>query len=221
VPASPAVQSPLPPGRREERKRLTRRELLAAGRKLFSEEGLYESRIEDLARDAGIAKGTLYGYFASKQELMEAVVAAGFSELLGYVHREAQDARSHPDLVARVAEAHLAFFEENPDLLRVFHQVRGLLKFNHPDARGLRRVMAGYLAALAHVLALRPRAGRRGGPNDLAAATLLFGAVSGILSTRAALAGALPRHRSSATTRALVALVREFQTPSDGSRVPR
>lgn len=221
MPSSPALQTPLPPGRREQRKRLTRRELLAAGRKLFSEEGLYESRIEDLARHAGIAKGTLYGYFASKEELMEAVVAAGFSELLGYVHHEAQGSRTHEELLSLVAEAHLAFFEENPDLLRVFHQVRGLLKFDHPEARGLRKIMAGYLAALAHVLALRPRATRRGAPNDLAAATLLFGAVSGILSTRAALAGALPRHRSSATTRALVALVHGFQAPADGKRAPR
>ncbi|HUK63923.1 MAG TPA: helix-turn-helix domain-containing protein, partial [Dongiaceae bacterium] len=49
-----------PSGRREHRKHATRRELLIAGRRLFAERGLYDSRIEDLSRQAGIAKGTLY-----------------------------------------------------------------------------------------------------------------------------------------------------------------
>ena len=55
--ASRPAGSTRPRGRREHRKRVTRRELLVAGRKLFGDEGLYESRIEDLTRHAGIAKG--------------------------------------------------------------------------------------------------------------------------------------------------------------------
>lgn len=203
-------------GRREHRKNVTRRELLAAGRRLFGEKGLYESRIEDLTRYAGIAKGTLYGYFANKKELIEAVVTSGLGELLGHAHREAQDARTHAEVVARLAEAHLAFFEDNPDLMRIFHQVRGLLKFNRPEGLPLRRALTKYLEGLAHVLALRRPVSRGREGENIEAAILLFGAVSGISSTRASLAKSAPRPvRSRATIRALVALILAFENRAD------
>lgn len=206
-----------PRGRREHRKHLTRRELLAAGRRLFAEKGLYDSRIEDLSRQAGVAKGTLYLYFANKEELIVAVVTNGFNELLGRVHREAQDARSRSDAVARVAEAHLAFFEENPDLMRIFHQVRGLLKFKGVESRGLRGVLSKYLAGLAHVLALHPPVRVVRGISEMDSAMLLFGAVSGITSIRASLDSAAPRAIGSrATLRALTGLVESFEAPVRG-----
>ena len=202
--AAPAA----PADRREHRKRVTRRDLLVAGRRLFGERGLHEARIEDLSRHAGIAKGTFYGYFANREELIEAVVAAGLAQLLEHVRRRARGARGQTEVLARAADAHLAFFAANPDLMRIFHQVRGLLKFERPEAPRLRLLLAGYVGHLAGVLAQGrpPSAGDRRRSRE--AAQLLFGAVSGIASVRASLAGALPRHaRSPATIRALVALV--------------
>jgi hypothetical protein len=106
-----------------------------------------------------------------------------------------------------VVDAHLAFFEANPDLMRVFHQVRGLLKFGRPEGLPLRRVLARYVARLAHVLAPRRPVAKSGAAAHQELATLVFGAVSGITSVRASLAATLPRnHRSRATIRALVAL---------------
>ena len=204
-------------GRREHRKLTTRRDLMSAGRSLFGEMGLYESRIEDVANHANIAKGTLYRYFASKAALIEAVVASGLGELLGYVHRRAQGARTHAEVVTRVVEAHLEFFVENPDLMRIFHQVRGLLKFNHPEGKRLRRVLANYLASLAHVLALHRPTGQEGRQGPIALATLLFGAVSGVTSMRASVAGPMAIHdRSRATVRALVAMVSSFERSAGG-----
>ena len=204
-------------GRREHRRHVTKRDLLAAGRRLFGEEGLYESRIEDLSKHAGVAKGTLYGYFANKAALIEAVVTTGFSELLGHVHREAQGAETHAQVVERLVAAHLTFFEENPDLMRIFHQVRGILKFNSTEALPLRRVLTKYLAGLAHVLALNRPVRRAHKREYLETAMVLFGAVSGISSTRASLAGAIRKDfRSRATIRALVALVLAFESGSGG-----
>lgn len=210
--------NPPPRGRREHRKHLTRRELLAAGRRLFAEKGLYDSRIADLSRQAGIAKGTLYLYFGNKEELVDAVVTNGFNELLGQVHRAAQDARSREDAVARVTEAHLAFFEDNPDLMRIFHQVRGLLKFDGARAQPLRGALAKYLTGLAQVLALHPPARPPHGTSDLDVAMLLFGAISGITSVRASMNRPAPGSRNSRVTlRGLVGLIRAFEDSQRGS----
>jgi AcrR family transcriptional regulator len=52
-------------------------ELLAAALHLFSERGYSGTRLEDVASRAGVSKGTLYLYFANKEELFKAVVRQG------------------------------------------------------------------------------------------------------------------------------------------------
>ncbi len=49
-------------------------ELLSAALELFVERGYAATRLDDVAARAGVAKGTLYLYYANKQELFEAVV---------------------------------------------------------------------------------------------------------------------------------------------------
>lgn len=140
-------------GRREQKRSSTRRELLLAGRKLFSEEGLYDSRIEDIAEHAGIAKGTLYLYFRSKEDLVKAVVSDGFEKLRDHVDARMKGQRSLKGAASAVFSAHLGFFEESPDLLRIFHQVRGVLKFDKLRWRPLRTQLRLHLEFLAQRLA--------------------------------------------------------------------
>ncbi|HKY30936.1 MAG TPA: helix-turn-helix domain-containing protein [Candidatus Polarisedimenticolia bacterium] len=172
-------------GRRERRKAVTRRELLHAGRRLFGEKGLYESRIEDLTRRAGIAKGTLYLYFRSKEDLIHAVAAQGFDELHQEMVRACRGARTVRDLSGRIAWAHLTFFARHPDLMLVFHQVRGMLKFNRPRWQPLRGLLAAHLDRIAALHGALPE-GKAPRPAVRARlAIVLFGAVSGAASVRA------------------------------------
>src|SRR5512134_631564 len=148
-----------PPGRRALNKHLTRTELLDAARRLFAERGLYEARIEDLTAAAGIAKGTIYGYFRDKEELALAVVSLGFAELQQLVMERLGHEGTRAERIGRIARAHAEFFTRNPDLLRVFHQVRGVLKFNRPEWRPLRGALAAHLHVLADLLHEPARAG--------------------------------------------------------------
>lgn len=52
-------------------------ELTAAALELFAEKGFAATRLDDVAARAGVSKGTVYLYFASKEELFEAVVREG------------------------------------------------------------------------------------------------------------------------------------------------
>jgi len=199
----------LPVSRRERRKILTRADLLLAGRKLFSDKGLYESRIEDLTNSAGIAKGTLYQYFDGRDDLILAVVADGYQELRRHVEARLRGARSLEDAVRRQVEAHLTFFEQNRDLMGIFHQVRGLLKFDQERWRGLRLVLENHVEAMAQELACAPAGRRLRAPQRRTLALLLYGGVSGYVSVRAALDPRQPLAADPAgVTEAFVALVR-------------
>jgi len=59
------------------RKKERPQELIASALALFVERGYASTRLEDVARRAGVSKPTLYLYFKSKEELFKAVVHAG------------------------------------------------------------------------------------------------------------------------------------------------
>lgn len=65
--------SPLTPAR-QRRKEARPQELLDAALQVFVERGFAAARTDDVAHRAGVAKGTLYLYFSSKDELLEAVI---------------------------------------------------------------------------------------------------------------------------------------------------
>lgn len=67
----------------ERRKDARPQELLAAALELFVERGFAATRLEDVARRAGVSKGTLYLYFENKEELFKAVVRAHIVQAIG------------------------------------------------------------------------------------------------------------------------------------------
>lgn len=64
-------------GRWTRRKDARPAELLAAALDLFVDRGFAATRLDDVARRAGVSKGTLYLYFESKEELFKAVIRGG------------------------------------------------------------------------------------------------------------------------------------------------
>jgi AcrR family transcriptional regulator len=67
----------------ERRKDARPQELLAAALDLFVERGFASTRLEDVARRAGVSKGTLYLYFTNKEELFKAVVRNSIVPVIG------------------------------------------------------------------------------------------------------------------------------------------
>lgn len=65
--------------KRERRKDARPGELLAAALDLFVEKGFAGTRAEEVAKRAGVSKGTLFLYFSSKEELFKAVVRENIS----------------------------------------------------------------------------------------------------------------------------------------------
>ncbi len=71
-----------PTSQRQRRKEARPQELLEAALTLFVEKGFAATRSEEVARAAGVSKGTLYLYYPSKEELFKAVVRTNLSALI-------------------------------------------------------------------------------------------------------------------------------------------
>jgi AcrR family transcriptional regulator len=67
---------------RQRRKDARPQELLDAALSLFVEKGFAATRAEEVAKRAGVSKGTLYLYYPSKEELFKAVVRRNLTSLI-------------------------------------------------------------------------------------------------------------------------------------------
>ena len=70
------------PRRLSETPRDRRADILAAALEVFAEQGYAAARLDDVAAKAGVAKGTLYLHFASKQDLFEQLVSGQAAPVL-------------------------------------------------------------------------------------------------------------------------------------------
>lgn len=58
-----------------------RKKILDAALELFAAEGYHRASISQIARKAGVSKGLMYNYFASKEELLRAIIFSGIESL--------------------------------------------------------------------------------------------------------------------------------------------
>ena len=68
---------------RDQKKAESRRRILDAARDVFFRDGFMRANLDEMAEKAGVAKGTLYNYFSSKQTLLVGVFEAETDAMLG------------------------------------------------------------------------------------------------------------------------------------------
>src|SRR5262249_46174369 len=87
----------------------------AAGR-LFGTQRFHEVRMEDIAAEAEVGKGTIYRYFSDKEELYKALLSRSSGQLLGRLRDELEQADAPRAQLVRVVAALIGFFDERPHL---------------------------------------------------------------------------------------------------------
>ncbi len=90
-------------GAREARSALRREAILAAALDEFSASGFTAARLDDVARRAGIAKGTIYLYFRDKESLFQELIRTMLTPLVGTI-----EGLSKADLPIGVLAGHFA-----------------------------------------------------------------------------------------------------------------
>ena len=112
------IRRPSRPSLRAEQVAQTRAALVAAGRRLFGENGFRATSVEDLAREARVTTGALYHHFPTKTALFEAVFMQAHTDLMTASTKAAQGASDGIDELARGFEAFLDGVLQ-PDMQRI------------------------------------------------------------------------------------------------------
>lgn len=99
-----------------------RRQILAAARQVFFRHGYEAATMPQIAGAAGLAAGTLYLHFPSKQALHAALLIEGYAGLADRMEA-ARPAGAPPDQAAGIIDAYFAFVRANPELFDVVAMV--------------------------------------------------------------------------------------------------
>jgi TetR/AcrR family transcriptional regulator, fatty acid metabolism regulator protein len=99
----------------EEKRRL----ILDAAVRVFARKGFHQSRVGDIAREAGVAHGLLYHYFDSKDQLLETVFIENWSVLVGRIRAVEETDEQAADQLRHVAAILLRTWRHQPDVVRV------------------------------------------------------------------------------------------------------
>lgn len=101
----------------------TRNALVTAARQVFERDGYLDARISDISKEAGVAAGSFYTYFDSKEEIFAAVVEMVQEEMLHPHVRERTGVTDARELVAAANREYLQSYKRNARLMALFEQV--------------------------------------------------------------------------------------------------
>ncbi|MFL6728923.1 MAG: TetR/AcrR family transcriptional regulator [Sphingomicrobium sp.] len=127
VQLSPASDGKAPRTARGER---TLRKILDAARGEFGERGFSDSSIVAITQRAGVALGTFYTYFDSKEEVFRALVKDMSAQVRDHVAPAFTDATDAIDGERRALESFLTFARKHRDVYRIIDEA----EFVEPDA---------------------------------------------------------------------------------------
>ena len=99
---------------------IKRKRILNAGLKLFARKGFEATALEEVARSARLAKGTLYLYFKDKEDLYAQVVLDVLDRLEASVLERYERSSGVVEKLRAVAESQILFFSRNRDFFRLF-----------------------------------------------------------------------------------------------------
>jgi TetR/AcrR family transcriptional regulator, fatty acid metabolism regulator protein len=150
--------------------------ILRSAISVFARNGYFNSKVADIAREAGVADGTVYLYFKSKEEILHSIFDRSVEEALGAARKRVEEIDDPREKLRQIALLHLERLGADRDLAVVFQvELRGSTKFMEEfSAAGF----AEYLALIRSTFEEGQRAGLfRPELNATVVAKILFGAL--------------------------------------------
>lgn len=167
---------------KKRRSRDKRDRILKAAVKVFARNGFHATRVSEVAKAAGVADGTIYLYFKSKDELLVSLFEDRVSKLLAFMDTSLPKLPSAPERLRAVIDMQLGLLEGERDLAEVVtviirQSTRLMKEFAAPK-------FLAYLDAIAKIVHEGQLAGDfRADVSPHIAARAVFGALDGITLT--------------------------------------
>ena len=106
--------------RRKELSENRRTGILQAARSVFARQGYEKTGVDDIAEQAGIAKGTIYLYFRSKEDIYIAALVEEARRLDELTRQRMQAVEAWDEKLKAYVDVRLAYLETHQDFVRIY-----------------------------------------------------------------------------------------------------
>jgi AcrR family transcriptional regulator len=140
---------------RKERERLAKRhEILIAARTVFAQKGYANATLDEIAEKAEFAKGTLYNYFDSKEQLFDEMVAGMVDDMTAIAEHAIGEGGSVREQFHHYTNHIIEYYKANEDVLRILvrEMYRMQLEEEQAHLSELMKRVRNLAAILANVL---------------------------------------------------------------------
>src|SRR5512132_158153 len=153
-----------------------REAILRAAISVFAHNGYFNSKVADIAREAGVADGTVYLYFKSKEDILHSIFDRSVEDALDAARKQIEPVTDPRERLRQIALLHLERLGADRGLAVVFQvELRGSTKF-------MQEFSAAGFAEYLNVIRTTVEEGQRAGVfrpelNAKVVAKILFGAL--------------------------------------------
>src|SRR5438132_4498447 len=90
--------------------------IIDAAIRVFARNGYYNSRVSDVAREAGVASGTIYLYFKTKDDILVTLFREKMAAWVSFVREEIKGEGDPVAKIRRLVALHFSVLEKDPAL---------------------------------------------------------------------------------------------------------
>jgi TetR/AcrR family fatty acid metabolism transcriptional regulator len=113
----------MPGVERAQEKEVKRQKIMQAAIKVFSRKGYSPAALDEVAKGAGIAKGTLYLYFQDKEDLFFSTIMHVIDNLSLFLQEKVDEKNSPIKILEDLAFYQLQYFSQNRDFFGIFQTI--------------------------------------------------------------------------------------------------
>jgi TetR/AcrR family fatty acid metabolism transcriptional regulator len=126
--------------------------ILAAAERVFAKRGFYNARVSEIARDAGVADGTIYLYFKSKDDLLISLFESRMERLNSQLSVALAEETTAPAKLRRFNREYATLAQEHPEVAEVLtielrQSSKFMKEYSNPRFADFLRVIAGIIEA--------------------------------------------------------------------------
>ncbi len=136
-----------PKGKKEKPDKYIR--ILEAAIKVFAEQGFFNSTVAQIAKEAGVADGTIYLYFKSKDDILAQFFSYKTKLIFDRFIEEVNKAENAGDKLRNLIRRHFEEFQNDPDTAVVFQTERH--QFHTSDIK-MKDMIKMYLNIIADII---------------------------------------------------------------------
>jgi len=156
--------------------------ILEAALKVIAENGFHGSQVSKIAKEAGVADGTIYLYFKNKEDILISLFQARLGKLVAQFNESIRETSTADEALRRVCEIHYTELENNVNLAYVT-QIE-LRQSNIELRRAIGATVKPYIKLIELILEKGVQEGTFRGDLDLKLTrSLLFGAMDEVVTS--------------------------------------